>query len=151
VSVLYQAIVPRAIPEARLPSSSISHVFQMKGSVMRALACVLTVLMMVSVVGCDEPMTNSECVRLLDHTKEYQGKTIKMKVMYDGGGSRQGDRLFLMPVQVYYDAGHFDLRLDIPQGVDQPNIHPGDRLIVTFVCEKGLLDEGNKVTKIGRP
>ncbi len=92
-----------------------------------------------------------DAVKLLDHTSEYKGKKVRVEVHYDGGGFRRGDKLYSMTAWVSHRSGHFDISFDIPPDASQPNVKPGDRLLITFVCTEGSLSHGNEVTAIERP
>ncbi len=88
---------------------------------------------------------------LLDNTASFKGKQIRVEVNYDGGGLRRDNRLITMVGRVYYRGGKFDISFDIPPSAVQPNVRPGDNLVVTFVCKEGSLSSGNEVIKIERP
>jgi hypothetical protein len=92
-----------------------------------------------------------DAVKLLDHTSEYKGKKVRVEVHYDGGGFRRGDKLYSMTAYVSHRSGHFDIAFDVPPDAPQPNVKPGDRLLITFVCTEGSLSHGNEVTAIERP
>lgn len=93
----------------------------------------------------------TDASKLLDNTHTYKGKTLSIKINYDGGGFRRDDRLVSLVGTVFYRSGSFDISFEVPPGAPQPKVRPGDDLLVTFICKEGKLDVGNTVVKIERP
>lgn len=96
-------------------------------------------------------LSKSERIDFLDNTKEYQGKAVKTEARYMGGGIRRSGRLLDIPLLVFHSGGSFEMSIEVPTEVDQPNIQSGDYLLVTFFCEEGDRWNGNRALKIERP
>ncbi|MBR9803252.1 DUF4339 domain-containing protein [bacterium] len=96
-------------------------------------------------------LSKSERIDFLDNTKEYQGKAVKTEARYMGGGIRRSGRLLDIPLLVFHSGGSFEMSIEVPTEVEQPNIQSGDYLLVTFFCEEGDRWNGNRALKIERP
>ena len=102
----------------------------------------------------NSPVTleKSERADFLDNTVSYKGKAVRFECEWIGAGlrNRVTQRMTALELEVYHGSGFFKMNLTVPTDLDIPNIQVGDDLIVTFVCEKGLLNTGNIAVKIER-
>lgn len=117
---------------------------------MKRFVAAIVLVCVCGFTGCGGELNQNERTRFTDHPEKFKGKTVCMKVLYDGGGLRQGGRLFQMPLDVFINGGLSHMTLEIPPGIDLPSIEPNQNLLITFVCEKGDLHEGNKAVRVQR-
>lgn len=93
-----------------------------------------------------------------DDPASFKGKTVSGKMSYSGRGGRLANDVRTMeaaflraPFVVFTEAGVFDMKLLIPQGLEGvPQAGVTDYLLVTFKCNTGELDDGNIVASIRR-
>lgn len=88
----------------------------------------------------------------LDNTASYKGKAIRTECEWIGGGlrSRSTGRMTVLELDVWHTSGLFHVNVRVPEELDIPNIQSGDDLVVTFLCEQGLLNSGNTALKVER-
>jgi hypothetical protein len=114
---------------------------------MIASACCLIVL------GCGGGVDGGPWMDFIDHPEKSKGKTLTapLNVKSLGGGSLR-DRAG-KPVQFYRFVGtnSTDVTITMPEKAEEiPNATAGDTVTVTFVCEQGKTNEGNRATAIKR-
>jgi len=92
---------------------------------------------------------------LIDKTEDYKGKTIQMVLTYTGAVDLRGAVGKLVP----FALGNTDIYIDVLPGKegskikeikDLPNLTAGDRATVTFLCQQGDLNRGNRIIDIKR-
>lgn len=104
--------------------------------------------------AANNPITldKSERADFLDNTANYKGKAVRFECEWIGGGlrSRSTGRMTVLELEVYHGSGFFKINVRVPEELDIPNIQKADDLVVTFLCEQGKLNTGNKALKIER-
>ncbi|MEZ6142599.1 MAG: GYF domain-containing protein [Zavarzinella sp.] len=104
--------------------------------------------------AASNPITldKSERADFLDNTADYKGKAVRFECEWIGGGlrSRSTGRMTVLELDVYHGSGLFNVNVRVPEELEIPNIQKADDLVVTFLCEQGKLNTGNKALKIER-
>ena len=94
---------------------------------------------------------------LIDNTKKYVGRTLKMSLIIgsaifgDRGQSLQNFTGSYVDFRNSYGNSRLDIRVYIPKSLSVPKASYGDNLLVTFICRDGDLRNGNEAISITRP
>jgi len=90
----------------------------------------------------------------MSHTAAYKGKTITLVLKVDPSGPGKSVRNHLGSEVKFTAVGpkgeHLNLVITIPEGMAVPDAGQSDDFLVTFVCQRGDLRQGN-VAKSIRP
>ncbi len=88
----------------------------------------------------------------VDHPEKYKG--MELTLILNMGNLHGSLRDYVGGSMPFYgftkDIARFAMMIDLPRGLDVPNVSAGTRLRVTFRCEWGMLDVGNVAVKIDR-
>jgi hypothetical protein len=87
-----------------------------------------------------------------DNTKRYKGKTITIDACYLGVDNKlreglPGQKMFYNPSVASVTV---KVKVEKEDAENVPNAVNGDRVILTFLCEEGRVDFGNKLVAVKR-
>ncbi len=124
---------------------------------MRAAALMAVAMLGLSFVACGGGGGN-ELAAFRDKPEAFKGKTITatLTVLNPAGYGKDGPSIRDHPGKpMKFTAragGLVELTVIMPEKADEiPNATASNDVVVTFVCEQGKLNEGNRATKITRP
>jgi hypothetical protein len=114
--------------------------------------------------GCSSSGGNSNPIRkgakvnvnhFFQHPSSYQGKTITLPLIVDEAIDRDQDQSLRQFTNRYVNFAaqgtkgeRFHVVIRIPQDIPIPDAATGDELVVTFLCSRGTLQQGNEATAI---
>lgn len=123
---------------------------------MRSLAVVAAAGFVLMSLACGGGgASQKEMVEFQDHAERFKGKTLTFRLSATapaGGTSARDHPGKPLDFHAYAGSGILRMKVIMPDDTkDVPNLMAGDEALVTFTCQAGKLDEGNRAVKIVRP
>ncbi len=102
-----------------------------------------------------------------DNTQKYKGKVIEQELTYwettplkkvNQIINQQNSKTEVLEIQFFLSHyggkfKYFDykIKMNLPRGIEVPNVNIHEKIIVRFKCNDGDLDKGNEIISITRP
>jgi len=127
----------------------------------RCVLSLILVLGLLAITACSPPPSSGKPRRqgpkinmahFIKNTPTYKGKTITLGLKIDEGNQGRSLRDFMGKdvkfAAIAPNGEHLNLVITIPEGLSVPDLSYSSDVVVTFICKRGELRQGNVAKSI---